>query len=300
MTGRIFDIQRFSVHDGPGIRTTVFLSGCNLRCFWCHNPESHETERRLQYVEAKCVGCGKCAAACPNGCHRFDGNERAIDRPSCVSCGVCASVCWSGALTMTSRTEESGRVLGIVALDKPFYKNKGGMTVSGGEPLLQPEFTEELLRGAKEKGIHTAVDTAGNAPFPVFERLLPFTDLFLYDIKVMDETAHIRSTGSGNRVILENLMSLSEAGAEILVRIPVIPGVNDSMENMEETAEFLTCLKRGVRGAELLNFHPLGGGKYGPLGMKYEAEGMKPLSAERMKELTAPFGEAGIRIGGGT
>ena len=297
MTGKIFDIQRYSVHDGPGIRTTVFLAGCGLRCFWCHNPESFEAAPRLQFFEAKCVGCGKCVGACARGCHAADENgRRVIDRAKCAACGACAAACWAGALSMTVRVEDSARVLATVALDKPFYKGKGGMTVSGGEPLLQAEFTAELLKGAKARGIHTAVDTAGFIPYAGFKAALPYADLFLYDIKCMDEETHRRATGVSNGLILENLERLSAEGAKIAVRIPVIPGVNNTPENMEQTAAFLRGLPTCVESVELLNFHKLGGGKYEPLGMAYPAADLLPLGKDELRALAAPFTAAGIKV----
>ena len=297
MTGKIFDVQRYSVHDGPGIRTTVFLAGCGLRCFWCHNPESFWQTGRLQYFEAKCVGCGKCFGACPAGCHKPDGQGgRVIDRAACVSCGACAAACWSGALTMTVREEDSAKIIGVVALDKPFYKDKGGMTVSGGEPLLQADFTAELLKGAKTLGIHTAVDTAGCVPYANFQTVLPYADMFLYDIKCMDDGTHRRATGVSNKLILDNLARLSACGAGIAVRVPVIPGVNNTAGNMERTAEFLLGLPAGVESVELLNFHRLGGGKYGPLGLEYPAADLLPLSKEELRTLAAPFVSAGIKV----
>jgi len=295
MTGRIFDIQRFSVHDGPGIRTTVFLAGCNLRCFWCHNPESFERAGRLQFVESKCVGCGKCFAACPRRRHTLTDGRHLIGREDCAVCGVCAAACWAGALTVTARDADSAEILNVVALDRPFYKNGGGMTLSGGEPLLQPDFARELLEGARREGIRTAVDTAGCVPFDNFEAVLPYTDLFLYDLKHMDSAAHRRATGVPNEQIVENLSELSGAGARSLIRIPVVPGFNDTRENMTKTAAFLKPL-RGIEGVELLPFHRLGGGKYEPLGLTYAAEELRaPLPGE-LRELAAVFERAGIPV----
>ena len=286
MTGRIFDIQRFSVHDGPGIRTTVFLADCNLRCFWCHNPEAQE--HRLQYVQAKCIGCGKCNEVCPNNCHIRNESVHIIERQKCVRCGECEAVCWAGALSLTARIVDSEDVIKEVLLDKPFYKNDGGMTVSGGEPMLQPDFTLELLRSARAAGVGTAVDTAGCVPFSSFEAVLPYTDLFLYDLKCMDEAMHRRVTGESNILILENLVALSKAGARLIIRIPVIPGVNDTTKDMDAASRFLEPLD-GITLVELLTYHKLGGSKYETLGMKYSAGDIDPPSHDKIKEMSVCF-----------
>lgn len=296
MDGILFDIQRFSVHDGPGIRTTVFFKGCNLRCFWCHNPESVSSQREIQFLEPKCIGCGKCAAVCPKGCHAMAEGGRVYSRDLCLLCGKCAEACPSEALTVAGRRYTSEEVLDIVVRDAPFYRNSGGgMTCSGGEPMLQIHFLEELLRGAKAAGLHTAVDTAGNVPFAHFERILPYTDLFLYDVKCAGEAEHVRATGVGNTLILENLGKLSRAGAEIWVRIPVIPGVNDTLENMRSTADLLSGLP-GVKLVELLTFHRLGGGKYESLGRTYSAIDLVQAPKEKIQALSVPFADKGIAV----
>jgi pyruvate formate lyase activating enzyme len=296
MEGKIFDIQRCCVHDGPGIRTTVFFSGCNLRCEWCHNPESFEADGRLQFIETKCVGCGECLKACPRLLHSIsDDGKHVIDRSRCARCGQCVSSCWAQALSMTALKMDVDDILAKVLLDKPFYRNKGGLTISGGEPLLQPEFAASLLMAAKENSVRTAVDTAGNVPFSSFERIRNHTDLFLYDMKCMDESAHLRVTGVSNALILENLKKLSHCAAKILVRIPVIPGLNDNEENMTASAAFLSDLE-GVIGVELLRFHKLGGGKYESLGLHYAANNLDPPSKDFLEELSACFSEKGINV----
>ncbi len=296
MQGILFDIQRFCVHDGPGIRTTIFFKGCNLRCFWCHNPESIQPNPEVQYLPMKCIGCGKCTACCPHGCHSMRDGLHSFDRAACRTCFACAAVCPAEALSVVGKAWTVQQVLDTALRDAPFYRNSGGgVTCSGGEPMLQHAFLRELLSQAKAHGLHTAVDTAGNVPFSWFEEVLPYTDLFLYDLKCMDEGAHALATGAGNRLILENILQLSQAGAAIWVRIPVIPGVNDTEDNMARAAQFLRPLK-GVRLVELLTFHRLGGGKYESIGRSFEAMDLKPLSKEEMQGLSRPFGDIGIPV----
>jgi glycyl-radical enzyme activating protein len=285
----LFDIQRFSVHDGPGIRTTVFFKGCNLRCFWCHNPESVGPGRDVRFLEQKCIMCGRCAGVCTKGCHTVEDGRRRYDRGSCVSCGECAAACPSEALSVAGKDHTVEEVLDVVARDVPFYRNSGGgLTCSGGEPMLQIDFLQRLLNGARTLGLHTAVDTAGNAPFRFFKEILPVTDLFLYDIKCIDDDMHRKATGTSNLVILENLNRLSEAGAAIWVRIPIVPCVNNTIDHMVRTADLLQTLD-GIERVELLTFHRLGGGKYESLGKTYSARDLVPATKEEMTALSKPF-----------
>ena len=252
--GMIFDIQRNSFVDGPGIRTTVFFKGCNLRCAWCHNPESQTMRPQLMVYEDRCKGCGSCKAVCPHGLE------------SCDLCGKCVAACPYGARQICGREYTVEEVLAEVKKDMLFYKTSGGgVTFSGGECMLQIDFLEELLKKCKENGIHTAVDTAGNVPFSQFERILPHTDLFLYDIKLMDSRKHARYTGQGNEQILENLKNLIMSGANVWVRIPVIAGVNDSAEEMQTVKAFLeSCGK--PKKIELLPCHTRAEYKYRAIG----------------------------------
>jgi len=287
MKGIVTNIQRFSIHDGPGIRTTVFLKGCNLRCFWCHNPESYRGHPELCFYSGKCIGCGKCFAACPLGCHTVDSlGAHRIDRERCVRCGACAGVCNAGALQMTGREYTVDEVMRTVLADAPFYRNSGGgMTCSGGEPLLQSGFVADLMRSAKKAGIHTALDTAGNVDYTAFERVLPHTDLILYDLKCMDDGRHEQLTGASNRRILENLRRLGKGQTPVWIRIPVIPGANDSEENMRAVAEFLYPLG-AIRRVALLPYHSLGIGKYEGLGIEGNGvAALKPPSAEALAAL---------------
>ena len=289
-TGMVFDIQRYSVHDGPGIRTTVFLKGCNLRCFWCHNPESWRMEQDLLFYPVKCIACGKCFEICPLGCHRVTPeSEHCIDRAKCTMCGACAKRCYAGALVLSGKERTVEDVMKTVRADAAFYRNSGGgMTVSGGEPLLQPEFTLALLRAAKEEGIHTALDTAGHVDFALFERVMPYVDLLLFDCKCMDSAIHKQVTGVENTRILENLLHLGQGKVPVWVRVPVIPGVNDTEQNMTALRALLSELP-AVRRLDLLAYHNLGAGKHANLGGEYAHKELKAPPKERMEELAAGF-----------
>lgn len=252
----IFDIERNSYVDGPGIRTTVFFKGCNLKCAWCHNPESQSFKPQMMFYTSKCTGCGKCKSVCPNG------------MKNCSLCGKCELYCPTDARKICGREYTVDEVLREVAKDKAFYDNSGGgVTFSGGECMLQVDFLAETLEKCKQNGISTAVDTAGCVPFESFEKVLPYTDLFLYDIKCIDSARHREYTGVGNDLILENLEKLLSHGAEVIVRIPVIPGVNDSADDMLKTKKTLDGFG-GVKRVELLPYHAMGENKYRALGVE--------------------------------
>lgn len=255
----LFDIQRCSLVDGPGLRTTVFLKGCNLRCRWCHNPESQSFAPQLFFRASKCKGCGRCRDICP---HHLE---------SCELCGKCALYCPGGARELCGREESIESVLEEVMKDRMYYDaSGGGVTVSGGECMLQIEPLAEFLRLCKEAGIQTAADTAGSVPWESFLSVIPYTDLFLYDLKCFDEALHRENTGVSNRLILENLRRLAKLDKDkITVRIPVVPGVNDTREEMEGMASFLDEI--GVKSVELLPYHRLGEHKYEDLGQKHES-----------------------------
>lgn len=244
----IFDIQRGSFVDGPGIRTTVFFKGCNLNCKWCHNPESQNKDKQILIYEEKCTGCGKCRKVCPNNFEK------------CDFCGKCAIYCPNDAREVCGREYLAEEILSEILKDKSFYGNEGGVTFSGGECMLKIEFLKQLLISCKENGIHTAVDTAGNVPWESFEKILEYTDLFLYDVKCADAKLHKKWTGVDNRLILDNLSKLSQKGAKLWIRIPVISGVNDSELEMKEIGKILRTIK--AERIELLPYHAMGLSKY--------------------------------------
>ena len=294
--GLIFDIQRFSVHDGPGIRTTVFFKGCNLRCLWCHNPESLNACREIEIYPDKCIHCGKCASACLNGALRISNGVLEYDRQACARCGRCTKQCYAGARVITGKWMTASDVLEVVGLDKAFYERSGGgVTFSGGEPLLQKDFLLELLAECRTRGLNTAVDTAGNVPFEHLEQAAALADLVLYDLKAMNDETHRRVTGVGNGRILGNLAKLADGRVDIIIRIPVIPSVNDDLENMRRTAAFLKPLA-GIRLVELLPFHKLGEAKYLSLGLEYGAKDFPQLQKGKTTALSHIFLEAGINV----
>lgn len=276
MKAMLFDIQRGSYVDGPGIRTTVFFKGCNLDCKWCHNPESKSADRQMLFYSDKCTGCGKCVSVCPN-----KGKK-------CELCGKCALFCPRDARKLCGREYGIEEVMRELLRDKCFYENSGGgVTFSGGECMLQIDFLSEILRECKTEGIHTAVDTAGNVPFSYFERILPFTDLFLYDIKAISADKHKEGTGTDNARILENAKRLS-GKSKILFRVPVIGGFNDEETEMQKIADFLKDIS--YEKVELLPYHALGEHKYRALGKK--AESFSVPSPERMNAFRAMFERA--------
>ncbi len=262
--GKVFNIQRFSTSDGPGIRTTVFLKGCPLLCQWCHNPESQKSGCEILYVDEKCIGCKACGAACENEAHLFSDGNHIFMREKCIGCGGCTSKCNAEALLYTGEEMSADKVLEEVFKDIPFYQKKGGMTLSGGEPLMQYDFSLELLKGAKGKDIHTAIETSGYFNGKL-DNIAEYTDLWLYDIKIFDEREHIKYTGVSNKLILENLKYLNGLGAEIILRCPIIPGINLSDEHFEKIANLASVLS-SVKGVQFLPYHPLGMNKMKNLG----------------------------------
>lgn len=293
--GTIYNIQRFSLHDGPGIRTTVFLKGCPLRCAWCHNPESQQRRPQLSLFATRCMRCGACGAVC--SCHTYANGQHAVDYAACTACGRCADACRAGALEVLGREASVAEVLEEVLRDQPFYETSGGgMTISGGEPLLQADFTAALLAAAKAEGIHTAVETCGHAPWDFFRLLLPHLDLVLFDVKQMDSALHQAFTGVGNETILENLRRLCAAdiAAEVVVRVPVIPGYNDQPAHYEALAALLQTLPRIPR-VELLPYNEMAGSKYPRLGMTYVPGDIREEDGQAPDQLCRLLTERGLQ-----
>jgi len=278
--GQVFDIKHYAVHDGPGIRITIFLKGCPLNCVWCHSPESQSRSPELLTNQEKCIGCGTCVKACPVDAVKGPGE---IDRKACNVCGACAEVCYANAIEIIGREKTIEQVLAEVEKDRDLLMvSGGGVTLSGGEPMAQPEFTLELLKHLKQEGYHTALDTSGYAPWVKLKQALDYTDLVLYDLKHMDSSKHQQYTGVKNELILENLDRISDHGKRIWVRVPLIPGVNDDEEHIKTLIEYVRDLN--VERTFFLPYHEIGVPKYEALNRVYNYSG-EPHSLDRLKEI---------------
>lgn len=291
----VSNIQRFSLDDGPGIRTTVFLKGCNLQCQWCHNPESISFSPVLQFISDNCVSCGKCVAACPGGAHLVDEKTHVIDRTLCQACGACAQRCRKNALKLIGTKYSARQVFNEILKDRAYYEvSGGGVTFSGGEPACKPDFVVEVARMCADAKIHVTLDTAGNVPFESFETLLPHVSLFLYDVKCVDHDLHKRGTGVGNDLILENLKRLDRAGAGYRIRVPVIPGFNNDPGEQKAIAGFLSSLC-GPQLVELLPYHGYGVGKYEILGLDYTCDKGCATDRDFMEKALQYYLELGLK-----
>lgn len=298
-SGTIFDIRRFSVHDGPGLRTTVFFKGCPLRCYWCHNPESQHRRRELLYWPERCLQCQSCVAACAQHAIQWDGVRPVTDPTRCTLSGACVQVCYAESRQIAGRNMTVAEVMSELECDISFYDSSGGgVTFSGGEPLLQPGFLLELLKACRFSEIHTALDTSGFATWETLERIRSFVDLFLYDIKLMDPLRHRKYTLVFNTRILENLRRLTKLGHHVTVRVPVIPGINDDLENLRATAAFTADL--GLGRVDLLPYHAAAMSKYERLHRSYRLPGLQTPSDARMAEIARIFEGFGsqVHIGG--
>jgi len=295
--GLVFNLMRFSLHDGPGIRTTVFLKGCPLRCRWCHNPESQSAEPEIVYFGERCIHCGDCVLACPHGALHLD--RQLLHHPElCRRCGECVDACPSAARQLAGRWMTVPEVLAEVLKDEVFFdESGGGITISGGEPLRQAVFVEALLAACKARRIRTVLDTCGFADPEVMRRVSEHVDLFLYDLKLMNSERHLLFIGVKNDLILQNLKMLAERGSAIIIRVPVIPGVNDDSDNFDALSGHLFPL--GLLDIHLLPYHRFGSDKYRRLHLSSGMEGVDPPTTEQMETIAARLRRDGfhVRIG---
>ncbi len=285
-TGIIFNIQRYSIHDGPGIRTTVFLKGCPLNCWWCQNPESQLSGQEMLFWGDRCIGCGACSTICPSNAIRIKNGIPVTEKEKCILCGKCTEKCPALAREMIGKKLTTEEVIKEIEKDLVFYEESGGgVTFSGGEPLEQFEFLESLLVCCQKKKIHTTVDTSGYISWEILSKISSKVDLFLYDLKIMDSERHKKYTGISNEIILENLKKLSSVHHNIFVRFPLIPGINDDYQNIKETGEFLSSLK--IAQVNILPYHYIGIDKYRRLGRTYKLVTTQPPSEEKLFEVSA-------------
>lgn len=290
MKARIIEIKRFAVHDGDGIRTTLFLKGCPLKCVWCHNPEGLCAAPQLSYIHEKCINCGECISACPTGAHRIFEGGHVFDRAKCIGCGKCEEVCLGTALKLYGKEMSVDELLPILLEDREFYENSGGgVTLSGGECLCHPEFCAELLKCLKNEGINTAVDTCGFVSKAALDAVMPYTDVFLYDIKAVDGDVHKACTGQDNALIIENLKYIDSHGKKIEVRYPYVPDYNSNQ--VKKIGELLSGIKNLV-GIRVLGYHKYAGSKYTSLDMENTLPEAMPSDEEleTAKNIIKSFG----------
>jgi pyruvate formate lyase activating enzyme len=294
MKSLVTNIQGYSIHDGPGIRTVVFLKGCGLECQWCSNPECISPRAEIGFIKKLCTKCGKCADVCPNGALDYRADKLPhIDRAKCNGCGECSSVCSYKALVLYGKAMTAEEIFNAVNQDKMFYDTSGGgVTVSGGEALLQPDLVCELFKKCRQAGINTCVETSGNAPEASLKQVLPHADYILYDLKLMNSEQHRRYTGKPNKLILSNAKSAAKSGVAVLFRMPLIPGINDSEPNIKETSEFLKSL--GHSRIELMPYHGLGKGKYESLDKQYPSNDIRSPEPGHLESIKKTLESKGI------
>lgn len=297
----IFDIKRYAINDGPGIRVVIFFKGCNLHCAWCHNPESISSKVEKMYALAKCIKCGTCVAACPEKAITMASDGVVTNPDLCKLCGKCAEVCPSKAIEMSGKMMTVSEIMNIIEKERIFFdQSGGGVTFSGGEPLIHSKMLIELLDECQKRKIHTAVDTAGNVSTEVILEVANRTDLFLYDLKMMDSDMHKKWIHSGNEKILQNLKAISEIGAHIIIRIPLIGGVNDTSQNIELTAKFISELAGEKKEVNLLPYHNIAQNKYMKLGKSDDFERLLEPDSNVLASTISTFNEYGIKatVGG--
>ncbi len=290
------DIQRFSLSDGEGIRTTVFLKGCNMKCSWCHNPETISMRPELMFYRTKCIACGRCFEVCPTGAHKIENGDHIIDRNICTACGKCADACYAEALALCGKEMSTDEVMEHIIQDKPYYDNShGGVTISGGEVLCNLDFARELASKCNASGINVAIETNLSLPFKMIKPLLSELSMVMCDIKLFNDNEHKLHTGISNKTVLENVLRLDELGIPFIVRTPLIPGVTDTEKNISEIADYIKNLKNLVR-YELLNFNPLGEAKYRGLDKDNKFERERPLGEEHLNILKAAAEARGVKV----
>ena len=293
ITGTILNYKRFAVHDGDGIRTTLFLKGCPLACRWCHNPEGIGFKPEIAYLAHKCIGCGECAAVCPQGAHTMDGGHR-FERAACTACGKCAEACLGEALTLYGTVITAEEAAKTLLADEAFFReSNGGVTLSGGEPLMQPRFTAEVFRLVREKGIHTALDTCGDAPREALDAVLPYTSQVLFDVKAASSETHEKYTGRPNARILENLRYIDARGVPIEIRIPLVPGVNDG--EIAAIADILAPL-HSITAVRVLAYHGYAASKYESLGIPYLGANFTAPTNETLDAAEAALKARGLAV----
>ena len=297
----LFDIKRYSINDGPGIRITVFFKGCPLRCAWCHNPESISPRAQKLFTAGKCIGCGECIKVCPQQACTLTTAGIVTDPQRCTLCGACADICPTRAVELSGFYKNLPELLEIIEKERPLFdQSQGGVTCSGGEPLLYPDYLIPLLDSCGERAIHRAVDTCGHVPTETLLTVAERTDLFLYDLKLIDSDRHRQFTGVGNERILGNLTALAATGARIDIRIPLIKGINADQVNLSQTAKFISTLEGKPKTVSLLPYHAIAAHKYKKLGGVYQDEGLAEPSQDDISKAIACFDACGVtaRVGG--
>jgi len=294
-SGTIINIQKYSIHDGPGIRTTVFFKGCPLNCWWCHNPESQNPSPEIMFFKERCTGCGSCAKKCPSKAIELLEAYPVVNESNCTLCGKCSDFCLSNARELVGKDITVKNLMSEIIKDEVFYEeSNGGVTFSGGEPLMHADYLNNVLMLCKDKGIHTTVDTSGYAVWEQFEKIVDNVDLFLFDIKHMNNEKHLEYIGASNFVILENVKKLSQRGCNINIRMPIIAGVNDDDENIDASINFLA--KLNIIQVNLLPYHKMGMDKYRRLNKEYRLSGFEKPKDEVIDMIAEKFKNAGIKI----